>query len=191
MKKLLFILFCILIASCSARKADKKYEELKVDTEKKIDSVGKSISDTKKVEDSNIKTNSSTKVYDQGETIIRETTYEPSDITKPSIITDENGKKTILENVKKTTKETIKKNNLKTENIFKKDEVVNKTDELKKKDEVKLNKVEKDKSGTILDTKVVDKKAFNVFNLLWLLIPIGLIIVGIYLWKKYRSFIPI
>lgn len=189
--KILFI-FCLLsLISCGARKVDRKYEELKVDTEKKIDSVGKSASDTKKVEDSNIKTSSSTKVDDQGEIIIKETTYEPGDITKSSIITDENGKKIILENVKKTTKETIRKNKLKTENTLNKDEVVSKTDELQKNDEVKLSKVDKDKSGTILDTKAVDKKAFNILNLLWLLIPIGLVLLLYWAWKRYRSIIPI
>lgn len=196
MKKILLILFILFLSlnlvSCSgARKMEKKSEEIKEQSQIKTNS---QVVDTSTLNE-NLKTNTSTKsttkIDDKDETVVKETTYEPKDISKPAIITDENGKKIVLENVKKTTKETIQKNNKKTDNV-QYTIVVNSAD-TKLEKENKNNSVVDNKKSTKskLDTKETDKKPFNVMNLLWLLIPIGLIVVVYWTWKKYRSVIPI
>jgi len=195
MKKILLILFILFLSlnltSCGARKTESKSEEIKEQSQIKTNS---QVVDTSTLNE-NLKTNTSTesttKIDDKDETVVKETTYEPKDISKPAIITDENGKKIVLENVKKTTKETIQKNNKKTDNTLKSDVVSSVDTKLKK--ESKNNSVIDNKKSTEskLDTKETDKKPFNVMNLLWLLIPIGLIVIVYWVWRKYKSVIPI
>ena len=89
------------LTSCGARKVDKQV--LNEETETKI--VDNSVSE--KESESNVKTTILTKVDDKNETVTEETIYQPEDPTKEAIITDENGKKTILNNSKKTIKKML------------------------------------------------------------------------------------
>lgn len=189
--KILFILYVLSLISCGARKTEKRSEEVKEKSEIKIDS---QTSDSSVLSDNttvNNSTESTTKINDKDETITRETTYEPKDISKPAIITDEKGNKIILENVKKTTKETIQKNNKKTDNTQKSNVATNIDKNLSKKNDSKIILDGKTTSEKESDIKNSDKKTFNVFNLLWLLIPIGLLLLLYWAWKRYRSIIPI
>lgn len=192
MKKLLLILLLGLsLVSCGSRKVEKKSEEIKEESQIKINSETTDSSTLNEASKTNTLTESTTKIDDKDETVTKETTYEPKDISKPAIITDEDGKKIVLENVKKIVKETVQKNNKKTDNV-QKSEVISNT-------EIKIEEV--NKNNTIVDNgkstkgklevKETDKKPFNIMNLLWLLIPIGLVILVYWAWRRYRSVIPI
>lgn len=188
MKKILLFLLLALITSCgSARMVDTKKEEVKVNIEIKTDSIKKTTSEKNKVESSNIKTESTIKKDDRDEVVIKETTYEPSDNSKPSIIIDEDGKRTTLENVKKTTKETTQKKNTKTENVSKKDEVVNITTKEKENGESSVSVISKDNTTKDSKSKQSETEPFNMLKLLWLLVPIGIGLILYYFYRKYKQ----
>jgi len=178
MKKIFAILlFCLALAflmlfsSCGAAKSDKT----KTNEEVKTENSNNYTSDKK--EESNVKKTENTIIDDKNETVIEETNYEPIDNTKPASIIDPDGKETKLNNSKKTTRKTTKKNNTKTDNS-KKSEEFHKS-ELSEQSESK-GKTEGKKAGLAVKR---ERSAWSMWNLLWLLIPVGIYLV----WKKYSD----
>jgi len=155
--------------SCAAKKTDKSKTSETIKTEVIKEVV------IAKIEDTNVKKTEKTTVDDKNETTTKETTYEPIDNTKPASVVDPDGTETKLNNSKKTTRETTKKNNTKKENII--NTVINSTSEAleKIKSETKTN------SKKTAELIKIDKKVWNVYNLLWLLIPIALLL---WIWKN-------
>lgn len=164
-KIIIALLLALVICSCGARKVDKNKNSEAQEVEFTDNSI------IQKKEESNLKITENTKVDDKNETLIKETVFEPVNPNNPSSVIDENGKETILKNAKKTTKETKQKNNTKTDNS---------------KDSEQFNKSEvseKIESAAKVDTKIaseevkVDRAAWSLWSWLWLLIPIGLIVL--------------
>lgn len=190
MKKLLLIFLILSIISCGARKVDKNSEV--VDTSSKASKWFKDQKDIdfKKIEGVNIITDFTKKTVDNSQETSEETVYELDDSTKVGSITDSNGKKTILDNVKVTTKKSTKKNDIKSEESEKKNENKDLKIDLKKDESSKSKEDSILDSKTEKDNKVIDKEKWSVFNLLWLLIPIAIIVVAYNIYMKYRSKIP-
>ncbi|MFV8336423.1 hypothetical protein ACNQF7_10110 [Flavobacterium sp. RSP29] len=172
----LTLVFSLLI-SCGARKTEKSKTSEAEKTEASI------IAYVKKTDESNVKKTEKTSTDDKNQTTIKETTYELVDPTKPGSVIDPDGRKTDLNNSKKTTRETTKNNNTKTDNT--------KTSNESNKSEVSDQSESNSKSATKKTGKVtnIDRKAFNPLNLLWLLIPLGFLLVWmnknkIIMWTK-------
>jgi FtsZ-interacting cell division protein ZipA len=171
---LLIMSIIILFTSCSAVKKDKTTtkEEIKTETSNK--------STVDKTEESNVKKTETTTVDDKNETITKETTYEPIDSSKPASITDPDGRKTDLNNSKKTTRETTQKNNSKTA-------VAKASDENHKAELSELSESDSKSEAKKADEAIqVDRKAWNYWNVLWLLIPAGVIY---FVWKNKAKII--
>lgn len=149
--------------SCGARKAEKTRTEELLKTETSNKSV------VEKKEESNVKKTETTTVDDKNETVTKETVYEPVDNTKPASVTDPDGKETKLNNSKKTTRETTKKNNTKTDNLV--NTVINSASEVLEK----ITTEGKSNSKKTAELIKIDKKVWNVWNLVWLIIPLGII----------------
>jgi len=164
---LLSLLF--LVYSCGARKAEKSRtaETLKVET--KTDVV------VAKTEDTNVKKTEKTTVDDKNETLTKETTYEPIDPSKPASITEPDGRKTDLNNSKKTTRETSQKNQVKKDNFIE--------TAIKSTSEVLENIKTESKSNSKKTEELIkiDKEVWNVWNLVWLLIPAAAVY---WVWKN-------
>lgn len=170
---LLLAIIWLLLNSCAgARKVNKESSKEETKTES-IDN-----STTKKQAETNTKTETKTNINDKNEITSQESIFEPIDPTKEASLVDENGKKTILNNIKKTTKTTIQKNN--TATIKESLTVEIKKEAIKEQKAVKQVNTSKKENNV----KNVDKKAFNPFNLLWLIIPIAIII---FLYRKYKK----
>ena len=163
-----------LCTSCGARKAEKSRTKEEVKTETTTAAV------TAKTEESNVKKTEKTIIDDKNETVIKETTYEPIDNSKPSSIIDPDGKETKLNNSKKTTRETTKKNNTKTDNSKNSNEFHK--SELSEQSESNT----KSNSKKAAEAIKVDREAWSLWNLLWLLIPIGIIGIA---WKNKAKII--
>lgn len=161
----------VVLNSCAARKTDKSKTEETVKTEVSNNTIAI------KTEDSNVKKTETITVDNKNETVTKETVYEPIDATKPASIIDPDGKKTDLNNSKKTTKETTQKNNTKTDNSILSAESYK--SELSEQSSIN-NKSQTNKSN---ETKNVEKKAWSVFNLLWLLILVPIYLVYKNRWK--------
>jgi len=180
MKKLNVIYFCICLVliysacSCGARKVNRQ------STKEEIKTTVTDNSTTEKQTDTNVKTITTVKVDDKNETIIEETITEPSDNTKESFVIEKDGTKVILNNAKKTVRKTTQKNNTQSQS-FGNSELVQKQ-AIKEQKSVKEVNVSK-KENT---SKQIDREAFNPFNLLWLLIPIGIIY---YFYRRYKNII--
>ena len=167
MKNLITILIVSLILiSCGARKVEKSRTQEAINTEVSDNSTAS------KTADLNIKIQEATKVDNKNETVIFEETFEPINPLLPSIITDKNGNKTILENVKKSRKETVQKNNTKTD-ISKKTEQSAKIVALDKKDTKEKTDAKKE-----VEVVKIERKEYSMFNLFWffILIPIHIIL---------------
>jgi len=166
-----------LCLSCGSRKVNKEHSKEEIKTEVVDNSV------IEKQSESNIKQTTTLKVDDKNEIISKEDTFEPIDPTKEASIIDENGKKTILNNSKKTSKSTTQKNNTsvssKLEHTETKKEAVKEQKAVK---QVNTSKIENSSKG-------IDKKPFNPFELLWLIIPL-LIIYWVYREYKNLPFVP-
>jgi len=147
------------LTSCVARKAEKSRTKEEVKTEIKAEAI------TAKTEDTNIKKSEKTTVDDKTETITKETVYEPLDPTKPADVVDPDGTKTTLNNSKKTTRETTHKNNTKTDNLV--NTVINSASEVLGK----ITTEGKSNSKKTAELIKIDKEVWNVWNLVWLIIP--------------------
>jgi hypothetical protein len=158
---LLILLMLGLLFSCNARKSEVEIKK----TEEKKDLT---ISVSGNLE-SNVKV---TKVTTENKNITTfVNTAEPIDPTKPSHYTDFSGQKRSLSNTKYTEVQTFNSTNME----VKKDSTDLSKSEQNAKFEDQGQLVSKSKS------KNVDKKEYGIYNLLWLLIPIGLYL----LYKKY------
>lgn len=177
MKKTNVLIFCVVwviifsLLSCGARKSTvgKSKEETKIET---VDnSMKQSTTET------NVKTETTTKVDDKNETVTEETTISPEDNTKEAFIIEKDGTKTVLNNAKKTVKKTTQKNNTKSEAK----QHVNSDIKSNIKEQKAVKHTEVSKKET--KAKQVDKKQFNPFNLVW----IGSLVLLV-LWCVYRIY---
>lgn len=189
MKKILFILLIILTTSCGAKKSSSKSQEVKINTETKIESENKVTTDVKKEEVSNVKTEETKKTIDKGEVTIKETTYELIDKTKPGKVTTLTGV-IELDNAKQTIKETIQKNDVQTDGVKKKDSIGSTKIDLKKVDENKTNVGQTDNSSSLSNSDESNRKQYNLFNSIWFYIITAAFIVIWFLYKRYRSKLP-
>jgi FtsZ-interacting cell division protein ZipA len=162
-------LIILLVTSCGARKKDSS----KTTESTKIESTDKSKIDKSENSESNIKKSQTTTVNNQDQTTTIEETVEPVDPNKEAVFTDSAGKKQSLVNGKKTTKTTVKNNNTKADTKKESTEAT-KTD--KKESEAKdiKAKAAADKKAVEIAVK---REAVSLWNLAWLLIPIGLYLV--------------
>lgn len=169
LKHLLFLFVICLSISCGARKKDVS----KTTESTKIELTDKSKIEKSENVESNVKKSETTTVNNQDQTTTIEETVEPIDPTKEAVFTDKEGKKQSLVNGKKTTKTTIKNNNTKTD-IAKEATEALKID--KKESEAKdiKTKAEADKKTVEIAVK---REAVSLWNLAWLLIPLGLYLV--------------
>jgi cytoskeletal protein RodZ len=151
--------------SCGARKAEKNRNS----EAQKVEITDNTLVE-KKVE-SNTKVIEKTTVDDKNKTKTTETSYKPVDPTKEASVTTPDGKKHKLTNAEILIKETEHENNIKTDNSRNSEEF--------HKSEVS----EVSESGTKTDTKKtteeikVEREEYSIWNWLWLLIPLGLILV--------------
>lgn len=161
-----------LFLSCGARKVNKQESKEESKTELTDNSVKEKQTET------NIKTEIKLTVDDKNESVTTETTYSPEDPTKEAYVIEKDGTKVVLNNSKKIVKTETKKNNTSTvkENFT----VENKKDVDKDQKAVEQVNTSTKENGL----KEVKKEPFNVFNLLWLLIPIAVIY---YFYRKYKN----
>lgn len=170
---LFFALIVMGLISCGARKVAKQHSK----EETKSEVVDNSV--IEKQTDTNVKTTTTLKVDDKNETVTEEITISPEDNTKEAFIIEKDGTKVVLKNTKKVYKKTTQKNNTQSQ-IFGNSEQVKKETVKEQKAVKQVNTSKKENS-----VKKVDKKAFNPFNLLWLIIPIGLIY---FLYRQYKKY---
>jgi cobalamin biosynthesis Mg chelatase CobN len=191
MKKLLIILILCTLYSCGARKVEKKSDEIKTDTNSTVNSESTVLSQEKETENTTITSQITNKVEDKDEIVVTETTYEPKDVTKPAILTDSNGKKTILDNIKKTTKETVRRNNTKSESSSNGKQVNSGEKASSTNSQTNTSEANSDKSSKNSSSKDSDRKAFNPLSLLWLILVLFLIYLGYRWYKNTRNKLPI
>ncbi len=167
----------LMLFSCGARKVSKESSKEDIKNEVIDNSV------IEKQSESNIKETTTVKTDDKNEIIIEETTYEPKDPSKESFFIEKDGSKTVLNNLKKTTKKTTQKNNTKSQ--LENNVSESKKEGFKEQKAVKhINESKKENS-----VKAIDKKQFNPFQLLWLIIPLLIIYIA---YRKYNKlpFVP-
>lgn len=169
MKKLTLLLCLTILYSCGSRKVTKTEAK----EEYKVESTDNSIIT------SNVDTFTKLSVNNKDESVTTENVFEPIDNTKEASIIDSNGKKTILNNSRKIVRNIVAKNNT----VFDKQE--------SKKEAVYEQKAVKHISTSKKEnsSKAIDKKQFNPFMLLWLIIPL---LVICWFYRKYKNlpFVP-
>lgn len=190
-KSIQFYFITILLISCGARKSEsvKKEESMKTDFAGFFRNSGNSSEFLN--QDFNLKKWSLSNVDTQNDVETDEFIVEPSDPTKPSSYTDPNGRKHIFENSKMTNKKTKDKNRTKSENSQNSDESLKLELQKKREQEVILAAKLKAEAAKLEAIKNTKRDQWSLWNLLWVLIPIGLILLIIALWKKYKSKNPI
>ena len=167
MKKLILILLTIFLTSgiwsCRSVKKDKtnlteivKTDDLKTETETE-----KAETNVQKIEET--KTNSTTGNFS------KKTTTRPIDPTKPATVTDKKGNKTHLENAELVEEETISNTTTTTDQKIALD--------IKAKKECTRILEEQKKATAKKEEEILNLKrdAFSMWNLLWLLIPAGIV----------------
>jgi type IV secretory pathway VirB10-like protein len=153
------IILAFAMNSCGARRTDKN----------RSSEITNAITTDKSVvvekKDSNTKTEVKTTIDDKNKIKTVETIYKPIDPNKEASVTTPDGKKHKLNNAEFYTKETTQDNDTKTDKALNSEEAnkssVSESKDIKSKDTAK-------KKEEVINT---DKKAYNIFNLLWLLIP--------------------
>jgi hypothetical protein len=167
----LFILFTIAIAlslalnSCRSVKKDKssltesaKNEEVKTETE------------TEK-EESNVQKTEEIKINSQTGTVTKKTTKRPADNTKPATVIDKHGNKTTLENAVLEEEETT------TNNITTADQKTALDIKYKKEKERIMAQRKKEDLKIKQEQLALQKTGFNFWQLLWLIIPAGILVI--------------
>lgn len=165
LKNTALILVFFIALSCGARKAEKSRnsEASKIETS--------TFSNIEKKEEGNIKVAEKTTVDDMNKIKTKETSYKPIDPTKEASVITPDGKKHNLHNAEILIKETEQENNTKTNNS-------SNSEEFHKSELSELSEF-----GTKTNTKKaieeikVERSAWSGLNLLWLLIPLGLILL--------------
>lgn len=167
----LFILFTIAVAlslvmnSCRSVKKDKsnltesiKTEEVKTETE------------TEK-EESNVQKTEEIKTNSQTGTVTKKTTKRPADNTKPATVIDKHGNKTTLDNAVLEEEETT------INNITTTDQKTALDIKHKKEKERQMAEEKKAEEKRKQDQLATDKTVFNFWQLLLLIIPVGIYLI--------------
>lgn len=164
MKKSIFtILLLLVFCQCGTRKATKNRTEETAKTE--VSATDK----TKTTAETNVKQEVVKTTDDKNETVTETVIYTPIDPAKPATVTDEEGKTHSINNVVYKKERTTKKNNTSikensNQEITEKAEIIKDlktlTENYKKSDAEKIN---------------IERQAWSLWNLLWLLIPVSLI----------------
>jgi len=179
LNKIALIMAFSLAISCGARKAEKNRLTEETKTEFTDTSKGSEIGNSETKTESNLKKLETLSISYQDQTTTVKEIWEPLDASKPASYTDKNGKKQDFNNAKKTTETTTKNNNTKTD-ISANTESVNKSEaKAKKAISVKNDIAKKAAAKKAAEEIKIDRKAWNIWNWLWLLIPIGLIILAV------------
>ena len=169
MKK--YIVICLFFISCGARKVEKNRDKTTDKTE--VSTTDK----TKTTAETNVKQEVVKTIDNKDETVTETIIYTPIDATKPATITDEEGKTHSLNNSSYKKERITKKNNtVITEKAN--NEVTDKSEILKD-----LKELDKQYNSKDAEKIIVERQAWSLWNLLWLLIPVGLIAV----FFKYRG----
>jgi hypothetical protein len=172
MKKSIFTILLLLVFwSCGTRKTTKTrtQETAKIEV---------SVTDkTQTTAETNVKQEVVKTTDNKDETVTETVIYTPIDATKPATVTDEEGKTHLLTNSTYKKERTVKKNNTSTKEnanneITEKAEIIKDlktlTENYKKSDAENIN---------------IERQAWSLWNLLWLLIPVSLFAV----FFKYRG----
>jgi len=173
----IFAIICGILNSCGARKSEKN--RLTEDTKTEFTDTSKlaEIGNSETKTESNLKKLETLSISYQDQTTTVKEIWEPLDTSKPSSYTDKYGKKQDFNNAKKTTETTTKNNNTKTD-ISANTESVNKSEaKAKKAISVKNDIAKKAAAKKASEDIKIDREAWSVWNWLWLLIPIGLIVL--------------
>lgn len=175
MKKYL-LFFSLLLIGCGARKVQKSETEQQTKTE-----ISETVNNDVKAE-SNVKKETKITVDDSTKEVIEEIIISPIDNNKEATYTDEAGKQTKLSNTSVTKRKTNRNKAVSQQTQEKANE------SLKSSDKTVKNTNAKSETKEVSEIKNVDKKQFNIIGQilsywwLWLLI-----IIVIYLFKKYRE----
>ncbi|SEG31866.1 hypothetical protein [Flavobacterium urumqiense] len=170
-KSILTIVLLLIFCSCGTRKTQKNRDKTTAKIE--LSTTDK----TKKTAELNVKQEVVKTMDNKDETVTETIIYTPIDATKPAIITDENGKTHSLNNSSYKKERITKKNNtVITEKA---------NNEVTDKSEILKDLKELDKQYNSKDAKkiLVDRQAWSLWNLLWLLIPVSLFAI----FFKYRG----
>ncbi len=168
-KLILLFVFAIALSfamnSCRSVKKDKtnlteivKTDDLKTETE------------TEKAE-TNVQKTEETKTNSTTGTVTKKTTTRPIDPTKHATVTDKKGNKTTLNNAELVEEETTSNTTTTT------DQKIALAIKAKKEKERLLNEQKKLEQTRKEDQLALDKKVFNFWQLLWLIIPAGIYII--------------
>lgn len=168
-KILIGMLMAILLVSCHATRNVNKTTKTDISKSETTEKT-----ETAKTDEINVKKTKEVKVDDQNETVTEKNIFEPIDLTKPAIHTDESGNKIELNNIKQTTTTTTTKNNTKiTEN--------EKIEIKEKKKEEQIKEIKEILNTKTIDTsKNTETKGFNFIYFLWLLLVFPLYCI----WKN-------
>jgi hypothetical protein len=162
--KIALILVFFMALSCGARKAEKTRTSEASKTETS------NTSNIEKKEEATVKVIEKTTVDDKTKTRTKETSYKPIDPTKEASVTTPDGKKHNLNNAEIIIKETEQENNTKTDNSRNSSEF----------HKLELSEVSESGTKTAIkkDTEEikVERSAWSGLNLLWGLIPLGLVL---------------
>lgn len=164
-KSILTIILLFVFWSCGSRKAEKtKIKEI-------IKNETVTTDKSKTSSESNVKIEVIEKTDNKDETVTETTIYTPVDPTQPSIVIDEEGNTHSLNNTVYRKERTTKKNN--------NNSTTNKKEELTDKEDIlnDLKTLNNNFNKSESDQRNIERQAWSLWNLLWLLIPIGLIIV--------------
>ena len=166
MKKSIFtILLLLVFCSCGSRKAEKNREKTTVKTE--VSTVDK----TQSTAELNVKQEVVKTTDNKDETVTETVIYTPIDATKPATVTDEEGKTHSINNVVYKKERTTKKNNTSIKE--------NSNNEITEKAEIlkDLKTLTENYNKTDAEKINIERQAWSLWNLLWLLIPVSLIAV--------------
>lgn len=164
-KTLLILIFAIVVYGCGARKVTRTESQ----EAKKVEITDNTL--LQKKEEVAVKVAETTVIDDQNKTKTTETIYKPVDATKEATVTTPDGKKHSLNNAEIFIKETEQQNNTKTDNS-RKYKIFHKLESSKHSE----SDIKTDSSKNTADVKV-DREAWSIWNWLWVLIPIGIVVL--------------
>lgn len=171
--------------SCGVVKKDKNKTEEATKTEIEDKSKNDKSEIGESQNDINIKKWQESTISDQDQTESIKEVIEPLDPTKEASYTDASGQKQILNNAKKTTETKKEKNNKKTESATKTDTSEKLIKKSAKKELAVFVSMAKSAAKNAAEDIHVERKYFSAWNLLWLLIPIGIY----FIWKNKTKII--
>lgn len=192
MKKIIAtILLALAICSCGARKTDKS--RIQEASESELSAGEKEVSKEEnstlereyQKENLNVKEENTKAVDDKNETVKETKTWTPVDPNKSSKVIDDKGKvQEFVNAVLKEERETTK-NNIKTNETAKSEKTENKQSDKEvqaeqKKESDRQKELEQKAAAKKSGEEIkIDRSAWSVWNWLWLLIPVGLIILAV------------